>query len=244
MSVVNSPFLNSLTSQVSRIREIIKSPKLVDTHFDELINIHNSIADSFAEYVNTTQTTLFTELKQTLQTYSQKYKTSYKTDINNLDELNKTILHDSHSIKVKSLKCSLQNSFDNIQPELFDVSIYEELSEYVDPSITKMSAGNLTPEQSQTIKAFKEIREEIEEGLDEFIKDVKKFEKQSLNIKQNLIKKGMSNLDILYIMHLNYLKAYCKNSTLTTFDDYKLNGKIPEKYGKQSEWLNKYYEEL
>lgn len=235
---MSSPFINNLESQIARIHEIIKSPNLVDSKFNELLSIHDSLDKLTSDYISSTRTKIRDEIKSALVSSMSKYKQNYKTDIQKLDELNTNILHDSKSFKFKTLPAALADDFDDVEPELFDNSIYQELNEYVDLTIT--NPKNLTPEQKETIRNYKNIKEEIEGGLEDFIEDVKNFEKHAVRIRANEIKRGMECLDMLYVMHLNYLKAYSKNKNVE-FNMYKLNGKRIDTYGKQTDFLNRYF---
>lgn len=238
----NSPFVHNLEAQIKRIKEIIKSPKLVDDKFEDLLNIHNSLLKLANDYVSSTASKIKEEVKTALAPKLQNYKTSYKSDILKLDELNKTVLNNSTNFKFKTLKNNLSILFNDFTPELFDNSIYYELDEYVDTSITAKSVNALTPEQKEMIKNYKSIKDEIENGLDDFVVDIKNFEKHAISIRDNEIKRGMSVLDSLYVIHLNYLKAYSKNKNVD-YTDYKLNGRVIDKFGKQSEFLNRYLED-
>ena len=124
----NSPFVHNLEAQIKRIKEIIKSPKLVDDKFEDLLNIHNSLLKLANDYVSSTASKIKEEVKTALAPKLQNYKTSYKSDILKLDELNKTVLNNSTNFKFKTLKNNLSMLFNDFAPELFDNSIFSAYS--------------------------------------------------------------------------------------------------------------------
>ena len=234
-----SEFVQQLRHEMNRIRDIIKKPKLVESKFSTLIGIHESIETMINEYVKASADEIRVEVEDILKKWCSKFKTEWKDDVNKLDELNAEILKwklngngkESKNIKVPAWDNVVKNIIEkvNTEVELFDESIYGELNEYVDVNLKKDDLEK--KEVKEMVKMYNELREEIEDGLDDAIKDVMNMEKKWMNIRRKLEDKGKKWLEVLYVCHLNYLKSVMKKESCSL----NVNGKVIE--GKQTDWL-------
>lgn len=244
--IAESDFIQQLEHEIKRIKDIIKKPKLVETKFKELINLHVGVENMINEYIKTSGDEIKIEVREKLKKWCEKYRSEWKTDIERLDELNVKVLklkggsrngnNRNTNTSATNLNTSATNNSNNnssatnnvvnikipsfnemadkiisdlisneISVSLFDESIYGEMNEYIDTSLKKEDLER--KEVKKMILAYNELREEIEDGLDEVLEEVVEVEKKWMKVKGKLEEKGMKWLEVLYVCHLNYLKS-------------------------------------
>lgn len=234
---VNSPFIQHLENEVRKIKNICKSPKLVTDRYDELLNIHDQISNDIDDYVNKSIVSIKREIDDNLKEFSNTFKTSYKEDIKRLSELNRTILKSKTSFKIKYADNMVDKSVESIKPSmLYDADIYDELFDVSDTSITSKTINS--KDNAAKVKKFNAISEEIVDGLDDVVNDVKEFEKSMVNLKTNVEHEGMNQLKTMYVIHLNYLND--KLNKTNNASSFKINGN-DIKFVKQTEFIAKYF---
>ena len=252
-NTAESDFIQQLEHEIKRIKDIIKKPKLVETKFKELINLHIGVENMINEYIRTSGDEIKIEVREKLKKWCEKYRSEWKTDIERLDELNMKVLklkggnngsrngngnnsngsknnnsdintsatnnsnngNNNSSINVVNIKIPSFNEMadkiisdlisNEISVSLFDESIYGEMNEYIDTSLKKEDLER--KEVKKMILAYNELREEIEDGLDEVLEEVVEVEKKWMKVRGKLEEKGMKWLEVLYVCHLNYLKS-------------------------------------
>ena len=251
--ISKSPFIQQLIHETDRIKDIIKKPKLVESKFKTLLGLHEGLETMINEYVRTSSDEIRIEVEDILKKWCSKFRTEWKDDLNKLDELNQNVLkykgnsqqneggNEGNGGKCKNIHIAswrdIVNKITenvNVEVEVFDESIYGELNEYVDVNLKKDDLNR--PEVKEMIKQYNELREEIEDGLDEIVEDVKKIEKRWMKVREKLEDKGKKCLNEMYVCHLNYLKAVISKKEC----DLKVNGRSIE--GKQTEWLKGWLE--
>ena len=248
-----SDFVQQLEHETGRIKDIIKKPKLVETKFKTLINLHEGIESMINEYIRTSGDDIRIEVEDILKKWCGKFRNEWKTDLNRLNELNMKVLkwdstsvgHNSgksgegnfKNIKVMKWKDVVQKTIENIDLEvdLFDESIYGEMNEYIDVNLKKEDLER--KEVKEMIMNYNELREEIEDGLDEVIEEVKGMEKRWMKVRGKLEEKGKKWLEVLYVCYLNYLDGRMKKVECRVL----VNGEKIE--GKMMDGLKKWLEE-
>lgn len=234
---VNSPFIQHLENEVSKIKNICKSPKLVVDKYNELLNIHNQINNDIDDYVDKSALTIKKEITDNLREFSNTFKTSYKEDLKRLSELNKTVLNSKTSFKIKYVDNMVNKSIESIKPTMmYDVDIYDDLLDVSDPNMTDKTINS--KDNVAKVKKFNAMSEEITDGLDDIVDDVKEFEKNVMSLKGNVEQEGMNQLKIMYVIHLNYLND--KLNKTNAASKFKINGNnVP--FVKQTEFISKYF---
>lgn len=253
-----SDFVQQLEHETGRIKDIIKKPKLVETKFKTLINLHEGIESMINEYVRTSADDIRIEVEDILKKWCGKFRNEWKTDLGRLDELNMKVLKWNSSsigskgseksersegngnfknIKVMKWKDVVQKTIENIDLEidLFDESIYGEMNEYIDVNLKKEDLER--KEVKEMIMNYNELREEVEDGLDEVIEEVKGMEKRWMKVRGKLEEKGKKWLEVLYVCYLNYLDGRMKKVECRVL----VNGEKIE--GKMMDGLKKWLEE-
>ena len=235
-----SNFTQQLEHEINRIKDIIKNPKLVEDKFDVLINLHEGLEDMINNYFESSSKKVIEEVEEDLNKYCDVFKKRWKDDLKNLDGLNMSVLklkeggngnEGKKEIRITTWNDLKQKSIDKMknEVELFDESIYGELNEYADSKIKKEDLER--KEIKEMIKMYNEIREEIEDGLDEIVDEVEGIEKKWMKFRDRLEDKGKKWLEVMYVCHLNYLDSVMKKKECAL----RVNGE--EVKGKQSEWL-------
>jgi hypothetical protein len=226
---MKSDNVSLIQNSVNQIKDIISKPVMVEKNFDELISIHQSINNMVNEYYSSSISKIKQECRDVLLDYCSKFKTEYAEDLKRLDELNKTIHNSSGNVKCESWNNIVFNECNMFKPELYDEDIYYSLNENVDINIKQADLRN--PKIKKMIKEYNEIKNEIITELEEFMNDVESFEKNVLKAKNEILRKSMKSLNVMYICHLNFLDSVIKKKKCSL----KVNG--VEVKGKQSEWL-------
>ena len=263
-SVSPSSFVQQLEHETGRIKDIIKKPKLVETKFKTLINLHEGIESMINEYVRTSGDDIRIEVEDILKKWCCKFRNEWKADLGRLDELNMKVLkwnsssvgskgsersgrsesersegggNNYKNIKVMKWKDVVQKTIENIDLEvdLFDESIYGEMNEYIDVNLKKEDLER--KEVKEMIMNYNELREEVEDGLDEVIEEVKGMEKRWMKVRGKLEEKGKKWLEVLYVCYLNYLDGRMKKVECRVL----VNGEKIE--GKMMDGLKKWLEE-
>ena len=267
---VKSNFIQQLEHETQRIKDIIKKPKLVETKFETLVGIHEGIEEMINNYFESSKKEIVGEAEKDLLKYCDGFKTRWKDDLNNLNEINNKVLrgrvkkninggngnigngsnigntsssNNSSSgnnnclyVHMKSWKDIVNKLLDSVKDnvEVFDSSIYGELNEYVDTSLKKEDLDR--KEVKEMIKMYNEVKEEIEDGLDELVSEVEDMEKGWMKVKGKLEERGKKELEVLYVCHLNYLDGVVKSKKCGNYKiDVFCEGVKVE--GKQSDVL-------
>ncbi len=228
----NSTFVQQLEHEVNRIKDIIKKPRLVETKFKTLVSLHEGIEEMINEYIKTSSETIKVEVEDILKKWSSKFRTEYKEDLKRIDELNSKYLKGKKNVSVPNWSEVVGKTVENVvgmDVELFDSCIYGEMNEYVDVNLKKEDLER--KEVKEMIKAYNELREEVEDGLDEVVENVRDVEKKWMKVREKLEDKGKKWLEVMYVCHLNYIKAALDKRGC----DVRVNGM--EIKGKQTEWL-------
>ena len=190
-----SNFTQQLEHEINRIKDIIKNPKLVEDKFDVLINLHEGLEDMINNYFESSSKKVIEEVEEDLNKYCDVFKKRWKDDLKNLDGLNMSVLklkeggngnEGKKEIRITTWNDLKQKSIDKMknEVELFDESIYGELNEYADSKIKKEDLER--KEIKEMIKMYNEIREEIEDGLDEIVDEVEGIEKKWMKFRDRL----------------------------------------------------------
>ena len=237
---VKSNFIQQLEHETQRIKDIIKKPKLVETKFETLVGIHEGIEEMINNYFESSKKEIVGEAEKDLLKYCDGFKTRWKDDLNNLNEINNKVLRgrvkknnkDNNTssgnvnisnngnnngcgnclyVSLKSWNNIVNKLLDSVKDnvEVFDSSIYGELNEYVDTSLKKEDLDR--KEVKEMIKMYNEVKEEIEDGLDELVGEVEDMEKGWMKVKGKLEERGKKELEVLYVCHLNYLDGVVKS---------------------------------
>lgn len=279
-----SNFIQQLEHETQRIKDIIKKPKLVETKFETLVGIHEGIEEMINNYFESSKKEIVGEAEKDLLKYCDVFKTRWKDDLNNLNEINNKVLRgrikknnkgnkengnngnsgnsgNSSNVNGSNKNISNENSgngnclyinlkswnsiasklLDSVKDniEVFDSSIYGELNEYVDTSLKKEDLDR--KEVKEIIKMYNEVKEEIEDGLDELIEEVEDMEKGWMKVKGKLEERGKKELEVLYVCHLNYLDGVVKSKKKVggnvKVDVFYNNVKVE---GKQSDVLRRW----
>jgi hypothetical protein len=229
MKAAKSNFIQQIEHENNRIKDIIKKPRLVETKFETLIGIHEGIESMINEYFESSKIEIKKEVEDILKKWCDKFKNEWKEDLKRLDELNERILKIKNvqqnrntqqnskyendrngkkkNIKIPSWNEVVDKMMENIKSEveLFDSSIYGEMNEYVDVNLKKEDLER--KEVKEMIKMYNELREEVEDGLDEVVEEVERMEKMWMKARSKLEEKGKKWLEVLYVCQLNYLKS-------------------------------------
>lgn len=242
-----SNFIQQLEHETQRIKDIIKKPKLVETKFETLLGIHEGIEEMINNYFESSKKEIVGEAEKDLLKYCDVFKTRWKDDLNNLNEINNKVLKcrikknkngklnkggddgnnssgnissnnvsgnvniNKIEVQMKSWNDIVSKLLDSVKDnvEMFDSSIYGELNEYVDTSLKKEDLDR--KEVKEMIKMYNELKEEIEDGLDELVGEVEDMEKGWMKVKGKLEERGKKELEVLYVCHLNYLDGVVKS---------------------------------
>lgn len=235
-----SNFIQQLEHETQRIKDIIKKPKLVETKFETLLGIHEGIEEMINNYFESSKKEIVGEAEKDLLKYCDVFKTRWKDDLNNLNEINGKVLKcrikktkpkhidggndggnnvsnnngmggNKIEVQMKSWNDIVSKLLDSVKDnvEMFDSSIYGELNEYVDTSLKKEDLDR--KEVKEMIKMYNELKEEIEDGLDELVGEVEDMEKGWMKVKGKLEERGKKELEVLYVCHLNYLDGVVKS---------------------------------
>lgn len=234
MKTAKSNFIQQLEHENGRIKDIIKKPRLVETKFETLIGIHEGIESMINEYFESSKVEIKKEVEDILKKWCDKFKNEWKEDLKRLDELNERILkiklnskneninkniegrnnsernlcgNKKKNIKIPDWNDVVDKMMENVKSEveLFDSSIYGEMNEYVDVNLKKEDLER--KEVKEMIKMYNELREEVEDGLDEVVEEVERMEKMWMKARGKLEEKGKKWLEVLYVCQLNYLKS-------------------------------------
>lgn len=272
-----SDFIQQLKHEVGRIKDIVKKPKLVESKFKTLLNLHEGIEGMINNYVRTSGDEIRIEVEDILKKWCGKFRSEWKSDLERLDELNLKVLkwnckregnekenEDSKSgisksgreggislksegisknegkyknIKIMKWKDVVQKTIENmdLEVDLFDESIYGEMNEYIDVNLKKEDLER--KEVKEMIMNYNELREEVEDGLDEAVEEVKEMEKKWMKVRGKLEEKGKKWLEVLYVCYLNYLDGRMKKVECRVL----VNGEKIE--GKMMDGLKKWLEE-
>lgn len=235
---LKSNFIQQLEHETQRIKDIIKKPKLVETKFETLLGIHEGIEEMINNYFESSKKEIVGEAEKDLLKYCDVFKTRWKDDLNNLNEINGKVLKcrikktkpnnssgssgnnsgnvsmgggNKIEVQMKSWNDIVSKLLDSVKDnvEMFDSSIYGELNEYVDTSLKKEDLER--KEVKEMIKMYNELKEEIEDGLDELVGEVEDMEKGWMKVKGKLEERGKKELEVLYVCHLNYLDGVVKS---------------------------------
>ena len=228
-----SVFIQQLEHEVERIKQMVKKPKMIESKFEVVIGLHEGIERMVNEYIESSALKVRKEVEEVLKKWCSKFRTEWSTDIERIDELNAKIKYSSgkKNIKVPSWNEVVDKVMESVKGEfeLFDESIYGEINEYVDVNVKKEDLEN--EDVREMIKNYNELKEEIENGLDDAVEEVRNVEKKWMKVRSKLEEKGRRWLEVLYICHLNYLIGVTKRTKC----ELTVNGKAIE--GKQSDWL-------
>ena len=223
MKAAKSNFIQQIEHENNRIKDIIKKPRLVETKFETLIGIHEGIESMINEYFENSKIEIKKEVEDILKKWCDKFKNEWKDDLKRLNELNERILKIKNiesknsernqqcgkkkNIKIPDWNEVVDKMVENVKSEveLFDSSIYGEMNEYVDVNLKKEDLER--KEVKEMIKMYNELREEVEDGLDEVLEEVERMEKMWMKARGKLEEKGKKWLEVLYVCQLNYLKS-------------------------------------
>ena len=200
-----SPFIQQLQQEMQRIRDIIKSPKSVVKSFNTLLAIHSAIERLTDDYTKSSTSRITHDAIQSLTPIINSFKTSYKTDIKRVDQLNQSILRNQTNLHIPSFREVVDESVELYVPELYESDIYTTLADNVNLSITRADLNK--PEVKEMIQEYNNTREEIENGLDEYLADVQEYERRMMSAGTKIVEKSKPILQQLYVSHLNYLKT-------------------------------------
>ena len=232
---VHSDFIQQLEHEINRIKDIIKKPKLVESKFKTLISLHEGIENMINEYVKSSGDTVRIEVEDILKKWCSNFRNEWKGDLEKLNEMNEKVLkwnsEGNKNIKVMKWKDLTNKMMENMNMEvdLFDASIYGEMNEYIDVNLKKEDLEK--KEVKEMIKNYNELKDEVEDGLDEVLEEVKGMEKKWMKARGKLEEKGKKWLEVLYVCYLNYLDGKMKKREC----GIKVNGKEIE--GKMMDGL-------
>ena len=134
------------------------------------------------------------------------------------------------NIKIPDWNDVVDKMMENVKSEveLFDSSIYGEMNEYVDVNLKKEDLER--KEVKEMIKMYNELREEVEDGLDEVVEEVERMEKMWMKARGKLEEKGKKWLEVLYVCQLNYLKSVLeKRECEVLVNGEEVKGKLIDK---------------
>lgn len=190
--VEESLFIQNLNEEITLIKNIISSPKLVQERFTQLKNTNTNLKERIQQYKfsseNAIKNDIMNMIEPVLEGYQQRAKQEYKTA---------EIVNTVKIPKLEQLDYDIDVPNDNI---------YDDLLQQVDLSIP--ANGKLSKSQIKTIKMYTEVKNEIIDELDEMVDSIKNFEQQMVNRRKEIYD-NLVNCIVpkLYKTHLSYMRS-------------------------------------
>jgi len=229
---MTSSALTALNSSLTSLINLLSSsPVALST---SLLPSYSTLSSSYSAYITFLKSSLRNNIILSLQNNIQKYKTSYSSDLQNLQSLNKSVKITSQSkIIVPNLSSVISSTLSQYLPTLPDDSLILNLLTNIDLSLTKNDLNNKYVKKM--IQEYQENKEELEMEFSDFESELNDFNNDISKIEQKILAKANKSLNKLYIAHLNYL-----NHVKTKNTDYNLfvNNKLLK--CKQSELFNEF----
>lgn len=209
-----SGFNVSLQNEIDKLIKLVSKPG--NFELSKCIKLHESIETQLNEYINSSSLMIKNEIKNELNEYIKQFRDIKKVQ----QDLKKEIKLESN-VKVPKLKLKIKN----YTPTMFDSCVYYELAENIitDKDLPKS-------EIAEIVNNYNEISNEIISQLSNLPNEISQFESYMITLKNETLKKAYNNAEILYNLHLSYLKN--KHNFNVTFNGIQYNS-LP----KQSEFL-------
>lgn len=188
---MESNFTQNLSNELERLKEIINTPAKLYVHLEDTYNIHNAIKQQLKEYQNISLNKIKEEVCELIAPSLEKYKQSAINDV-------KThTLQTSYIIPKLNLK--------NYKINFMKSDVYDDLYQNIDITMDK---NKLTKENIKMIKEYTNIKNEILNEYENLIENVKKYEQNMINLRQELLNKVSNEIvPQLYNAHLSYIKS-------------------------------------
>jgi hypothetical protein len=186
-----SVFVQKISNQLERVKEIISSPYKLNQHYQTVIQLHNTIESDIIEYMNISERKIVEDVVNLCKPIINEYKNKAIQDI------------PKHQIKINNVINYNKPENTNII-EIVDPSKYDELYQNVDLS---MDPDNLTKENKQMIKNYMTCKEDLIAEFDDLIYNIKRYEQNMINRRQQLYNDAINSIiPQLYKSHLSYVK--------------------------------------
>lgn len=192
---MESVFIQNISNELERLREIINTPAKLYVHLEDAYNIHNSIKNQLKNYQNTSLKKIKEEVYQLNLPNLEQYKQ------NAINDVKKHTIQTSYTLPNLNIK-SYKINF--IKPDVYD-DLYQNIDINMDRD--KLTKGNI-----KMIKEYTNIKNDILNEYENLIENIKNYEQNMVNLRQELLNKTSNEiLPELYKAHLSYIKSGLEN---------------------------------
>lgn len=192
---MESTFVQNISNELERLREIINTPAKLYVHLEDAYNIHNSIKNQLKEYQNTSLKKIKEEVYQLNLPSLEEYKQ------NAINDVKKHVIQTSYSLPNLTMKSYKIN--------FIKTDVYDDLYQNIDINMDK---NKLSKENIKMIKEYTNIKNDILNEYENLIENIKNYEQNMVNLRQELLNKTSNEiLPELYKAHLSYIKSGLEN---------------------------------
>lgn len=207
---MESSFVQNISNELERMKEIINTPAKLYVHLEEVYNIHNSVKNQLKEYQNASLKRIKEEVYQLNLPSLEQYKQNAINDVKN------HTIQTSYSLPNLTMKSYKIN--------FIKTNVYDDLYQNIDITMDK---NKLTKDNIKMIKEYTNIKKDILNEYENLIENIKKYEQNMVNLRQELLNKTSNEiLPELYKAHLSYIKSGLENKRTKNKNAIPINVEI------------------